>query len=515
MKCKTCGENIPNGHPFCGNCGTAADKKGPKRKGMIIGGVAAAAVIALAVILVLLCSPKTIVLDNYIEVKVSGYDTVGTATLEWDREQLVEDMLESMSRSKQKKLEELIDDLSTEEKLALALLSADTDADEEELLVFWVIAQELELELDETEDLSNGDTVTLELDVDEDFFKELGLKVKLKKTVYPVEGLKEATKVDPFDYLEISYEGYAPQAQLILRNTAEDGFLMNHLSFWAENCENINEGDEITVTASFDEWYAIENGYIFTQTTRQITATNVPQPQKIDVFDLLTVTYTGVDGSGMLYSEVAQTEDYFLSSVSFRFDKISGLSEGDTVLCTATWWADPTSNGYEVEATEMTFTVPELGTYVTDYTALSEATRQQLMDAALAGIADTFDQDAVFGYLYTGESVFDVAYDYDDYSSFGNFRIDRAFYGKYNSWGTISNRVGFVITFDLSGHSVSEANTTGYCCVIFRDLILTPDGTLEEGWEDNAIFETLSYTSYDLFYSNYLQYMIDLVVTDN
>ena len=433
-----------------------------KTKFIIIGIVVA--VIAAVALLVMLLSPKTIVLDDYIDVEISGYNGYGQAILTTDEEALFFKLAEKSGKSA------------------------------EELLIYGMFNDVLDIELDNEDNLSNGDTVKVTFDADEEFFKSLGYKIKLKKDTYSVADLPEAKKIDPFDYLNITYEGYDPYVRPVLSNSSTDSFVSSGISFYT-NGYNLHEGDTFTVTAQYDNHWFLKHGFIVERSEKTFTASDIPQPKEIDPFDMLTVVYSGVEGKGTLSYEInREKDDPFLTSIDFRFDKTYSLKTGDTITCEASYYYVPEEYGYKVISTEKTFTVPQLGKYVTELSMIDEDVRQQLADVALAKAKDRFGAEKIDGYLYTSTSILGKSYKLDSYTSYENIKITHA----YSLTSKYENTYGFIVTVDLGGNSSAAANGTAYFYVYFENLIMNGDGTLAEGWEDLATCLRSTYNSYDL-----------------
>lgn len=75
--------------------------------------------------------------------------------------------------------------------------------------------------LDKKDHLSNGDEVTVTITTKE--VKDLNMNFKGGEVKFTVEGLKEAETFDPFENLNVTYEGYSPNGTLNM--TGGDGSL--------------------------------------------------------------------------------------------------------------------------------------------------------------------------------------------------------------------------------------------------------------------------------------------------
>ena len=113
------------------------------------------------------------------------------------------------------------------------------------------------LENDKTKngELSNGDKLEIEYSYDKDLAKSLGLKVKGKKETVTVKDLPEATvisKDELFSGIIVETEGVAPMMTVNVVNNTTDEVLKTVEFSIVDPKECYDDGDVITVKASFD-----------------------------------------------------------------------------------------------------------------------------------------------------------------------------------------------------------------------------------------------------------------------
>lgn len=97
--------------------------------------------------------------------------------------------------------------------------------------------------------LSNGDTVTYEANIDIELVEDL-FKVKIKddekKDEFVAGGFEVVPTFDPFEYLEVAFTGYSPEGQIILNKTSYDGEA-GYLDFYADKHDSLANGDVVTI----------------------------------------------------------------------------------------------------------------------------------------------------------------------------------------------------------------------------------------------------------------------------
>lgn len=185
------------------------------------------------------CGAKTIDLNEYLTIECNGIDTAGKAKFSVDVEQLVEDNAE-----------------------ALGLDGASFGS---LLTVYDDFYSRLDGELDKTSELSNGEKITFKWDdIDTKKFKEkYSVKLNFSDVPYEVNGLEEAKEFDPFEYITVTCEGFAPYGKLNIAKNGENP--VHGISYRSDKSDGLSNGDKVIITAEagsdFRE-YCLDKGYI-------------------------------------------------------------------------------------------------------------------------------------------------------------------------------------------------------------------------------------------------------------
>lgn len=154
---------------------------------------------------------------------------------------------------------------------------SDSASDLEKLSARMQLQDAVQYTLSKTEGLSNGDTVELKIEADNEKLKQYGYKVKGKTVKYTVEGLKELVAYDPFEKLAVNVTGTAPYGKL---NMDSSGDLLGGLRFEADKTEGLKNGDVVTITVSAGsnqdvQTYCAKQGYSLTRTSMEYTVSGV------------------------------------------------------------------------------------------------------------------------------------------------------------------------------------------------------------------------------------------------
>ena len=202
-----------------------------------IAGVALICLIAFAVI----TNRRTIDLDKYLSISTTGYDGYGTAATSIDWEKMEE------------KYKSRIAFKPSAKKDLGGMLKMMTPMDAVKLCV--------SVNLDEDSNLSNGDTISYEWDIDEDLAKYVKCRVKFKDGSYEVADLAEVGKFDPFDDIDVSFSGISPSGQMMFNYSGSE---LSEYDFHCDKMNGLKNGDRVEISISNPnmDYYAQQFGKI-------------------------------------------------------------------------------------------------------------------------------------------------------------------------------------------------------------------------------------------------------------
>jgi len=198
------------------------------------------------------CGTTKVELAPYLSVSYTGYNGNGTAHADFD---FAEFEYGIMSQWKDKdKMEKLMELTAVETTITYAA--------------------------DVSEKLSNGDSITVTIDLNEEKAKEYGYAFTGLEKKFTVEGLPEPIEIDPFvedifgsgKLVDVTLEGIDPFVCLFLRNGAGLSDPVGHITYQADKDWNLKNDEVITITASMDAKYQ-QQGYLLTRTETTIPVT--------------------------------------------------------------------------------------------------------------------------------------------------------------------------------------------------------------------------------------------------
>lgn len=191
------------------------------------------------------CSGKSIDLTDYVSIDaVSGADGYGH-------------------------LEYSFDSYSVYQKIAGIDVKNDKDVEalfsEENLLKtekIWAALEGVSVVADKSDNLSNGDKVTLTVSFNNPTNEKLDFELRGGKITYTVEGLADGLPFDPFseDVISVAFTGATGSGEAIVGLVSDDDMYKGVTYSFANNY-NLSNGDEITLTAVFDQQYYASLGY--------------------------------------------------------------------------------------------------------------------------------------------------------------------------------------------------------------------------------------------------------------
>jgi len=252
------------------------------------------------------CS-KTIDTSQYLNLVFSGVDSDGSVYLDFDYNSLKEEIKMGLDEDDQRL--ELLDDL------------------ESKLLV----------NLDETEMLTNDQIITVTIEGDEEYFKELKVKLKNTEIEYPVSGLTPAIYLDPWDEnyfnqdngVAIAYIGSEPFGELILQNKVSSANPISHIEYSFSQANNLENGQVIEINAEVPyEYY--QEGYLIKEPTKKVLLDGYSSYIS-DFSDLNEEDLNKIITDSLASYEVVANDDLFLyesqSDYQYIFAKnIDGIS---------------------------------------------------------------------------------------------------------------------------------------------------------------------------------------------
>lgn len=176
--------------------------------------------ISIVIVLLNVLVKPTINLNEYMTVVSEGYDTIGTVNITIDKERLEKDYNQKigLKKSKEYSMKTFLSDVASGN-------------------------------FDVKEGLSNGDVVTFKWSNDDEKALDIyGIKLKYEDIEYTVEGLKEVTKFDPFNGVEIEFSGIAPNGKAEIVGIPDSGVASDFV-FRLENQSDLDNGDKVTANA--------------------------------------------------------------------------------------------------------------------------------------------------------------------------------------------------------------------------------------------------------------------------
>lgn len=193
------------------------------------------------------CGKVEIELNDYVQVDFNGYDTIGAVRYSID-----------------------FDSMIAENPNAFGL--SENYSQQEGLSVRAALSNAIGGSFDENNLLTNGDNIEFAWSVNEEkLIEKYPVTLIYSDMEYTVSGLEELKDFDPFEYIEVSFSGVAPDGQLLI-NTDND-IPIKDIYFNAESFYGLSNGDTVTITADAGnlEQYALTKGYRLVKYSQEYT----------------------------------------------------------------------------------------------------------------------------------------------------------------------------------------------------------------------------------------------------
>lgn len=265
--------NKPLPKPSGSSAGTA---KSPRF--WIITAIVVAALIGIISMIVAL-QPVTLKLNDYATVTYSGYDGYAKADVSIDSDKFYEDLYKAAVKKHKIK--------NDGSNLSLDSLYSDLSA--------FLTTDALSYDVDKSENLSNGDTITLTWNDSKNEFSSLKVKLDTSSLKTKVSGLESANVIDPFDEkffnvdtdtkgVHIIVSGTSPMLTVEIQDNLDEapyndiqysvdsGNSNNTSSWYGSSNYYFADGDEVTIKASFSNGTDkdTDNGNVLASTETQV-----------------------------------------------------------------------------------------------------------------------------------------------------------------------------------------------------------------------------------------------------
>lgn len=214
--------------------------KRDKKFAIAAGASGVAVVVCLVLIIVFANMSKSVNIKECFDIEFYGYEGNGNADIYFDQEVFNKKITDAIGKKK---------------KVDISVLSSC-----------------IHYNLGRADQLSNGDTVTLEVSYDNDRAKEYKIKFVGESFEYKVKGLDSLTEIDPFEDLTVSFNGISPNMELYYEYTGDEDIIDEDM-FNADQYENIAIGDMVTISLDVSEEYMESNGYQATQLSKEYECT--------------------------------------------------------------------------------------------------------------------------------------------------------------------------------------------------------------------------------------------------
>ncbi len=226
-----------------------------QRRRMKYMGIGLAGIVVLCLVVSILSAviKPTANLNKYIQVEFEGYDTIGEATLVFDEDQFVKDHGKKLADH----LTQMDKSQSSRQAGALfGSLIKDTGVEwEPEDAARRFLYECVSSQLDNSNQLSNGDVVTCLWECDEDTaLDKYGYKLKYEDISFTVQDLMTPETFDPFEGVSVIFEGIAPHGTAKVSSE-----IYQDLRYELDQRQNLSNGDMVTVTVSASYYDDLNN----------------------------------------------------------------------------------------------------------------------------------------------------------------------------------------------------------------------------------------------------------------
>ena len=328
-----------------------------------------------------------------------------------------------------------------------------------------------------TVEFDGYDTVgTATVELDEEFWD----------VVYEKASFKDKSRYEKEDY----FTSYFTEAEYM------ESEIGPWFSYEIDKSSKLKNGDEVKVEYKVKaEKIKKKYGVIIKAETQKFTVEGLEECDTFDPFEDIEIKYSGVSEYGEAEYEIVNDRDVY-DDISFSFDNDYYLEEGDEITLTFGPYYDEDelleycaeNYGCIPTATEKTYTVEGLGSYVTDANDLNDSNLSDMIEKAQEEIEDEI-------YYAAG----------DDYSA-----NNITYVGAAVADGGGYNYVYLLFSMEITDGSKSG---TGYTFVKFSDGVISADKTsvtANDYYSVYGLYTSISEAKEDI---EYLERIYDVTYT--
>ena len=342
---------------------------------------------------------KSIDLNEFVSVEVTGYNENGYAEYRMDNQGLEKAIGDALG-------------IKTEMKSFDDLKNSAKDLEKYDQLYY--LLNSVDFTFDKSEGLSNGDKITLSATIDEDLNKKSKVKLKFKDISVKVEGLEKAKVLgekELFKDLSVTFKGIAPNGTAVIENKSNDKDIKD-VSFRIKTNDEDNyhegglkNGDKIIIEAKPNEFNSIE-GVVIKEASKEYTVEGLDEYlTKFDDLDADSKTKISNRANELINANIAGGKGGRIIGLSLYGTTASNITLQDSYFLVL-------KEGIELPYNRVYSQV--LVTYKFDVTSSSEVFKDVYIGVAFNNILKrsdgTFEIDINDAKLYDGYKTFDEYY---------------------------------------------------------------------------------------------------------
>ena len=335
----------------------------------VIAAVVLGLVLVIVIAAVSAAQAKVVNLNKYAKIEITGYDGYGEARLVFDTDGITKDYGKKMQGT----VSYFTDYFDPGEMFRSDCVDGSFDRES---------------------GLKNGDRISFRWKCRDGFAEQhYGLKLKYKDMRVTVKGLDKVDSFDPFSDLSVSFSGYNGYGSAEFENGARSG-PASELLFYTDAGDLLSNGDIVTVSVQTG-WYDAGEfakrmldtyGVVPASLSREYTVSGLEEGQKVNLFDHIKVSISGVSGDAGISVEIDRSQPY-MQNIIARADREWPLSSGDVITLSLYGRSYDTARlgaelarkfGVIPERVEKKYIISELDEYITDASQISASSLETI-----------------------------------------------------------------------------------------------------------------------------------------
>lgn len=294
---------------------------------------------------------------------------------------------------------------------------------------------------------------------------------------YEIEGVNEYASLTAYVDTEQILLDYSEKVQE--ENAAVFRELLGSITVDISKPDNLCNGDEVTISAAYDEELCKNSGIRFNSDSMKITVEGLEEGELLDLFADITVQVKGTAPFATASIENKSSNE-FIKSLTFTLDKTTGFEAGEylTVSCNVSQ-ETVKEQGYVILQTTKAYDTTGIASYVRNGEEISAGDLKPVIEEAEnTVISDTEGSQRRMLYRVTGSTNFLFQYNKEWIDSIELYDMQLLTCNDVSQITDETVPYNMLLVVFKAYVTNADHGSDGYFCFAYSNLVKNGDGSL-------------------------------------